>query len=84
MFQEWFKRYEAIIIERKISKNGYAGVASLIENLIDEYKHDKYSLDILQLRLITDYLIMDREFDEDYIDELEKELEQYTKKVEGK
>ncbi len=79
MFQEWFKRYEAIKTERKISKNGYAGVAPLIENLIDEYKHDKYSLDILQIRLITDYLIMNRKFDEDYIDELEKELERFCR-----
>lgn len=47
----------------------------LLEELVEQFKKDKSSLDIQQLRLITEYLIWDREFDEDYIDELEKEIE---------
>ena len=51
-------------------------VLPLLEELVEQFKKDKSSLDIQQLRLITEYLIRDREFDEDYIDELEKEIEQ--------
>ena len=50
-------------------------VLPLLEELVEQFKKDKSSLDIQQLRLITEYLIWDREFDEDYIDELEKEIE---------
>lgn len=48
----------------------------LLEELVEQFNKDKSLLDIQQLRLITEYLIWDREFDEDYIDELEKEIEQ--------
>lgn len=51
-------------------------VLPLLEELAEQFKKDKSSLDIQQLQLITEYLIWDREFDEDYIDELEKEIEQ--------
>lgn len=51
-------------------------VLPLLEELVEQFKKDKSSLDIQQLQLITEYLIWDREFDEDYIDELEKEIEQ--------
>lgn len=51
-------------------------VLPLLEELVEQFKKDKSLLDIQQLRLITEYLIWDREFDEDYIDELEKEIEQ--------
>lgn len=51
-------------------------VLPLLEELVEQFKKDKSSLDIQQLRLITEYLIWDREFDEDYIDGLEKEIEQ--------
>lgn len=51
-------------------------VLPLLEELVEQFKKDKSSLDIQQLQLITGYLIWDREFDEDYIDELEKEIEQ--------
>ena len=51
-------------------------VLPLLEELVEQFKKDKFSLDIQQLQLITEYLIWDREFDEDYIDELEKEIEQ--------
>lgn len=50
-------------------------VLPLLEELLEQFKKDKSSLDIQQLQLITEYLIWDREFDENYIDELEKEIE---------
>ena len=50
-------------------------VLPLLEELVEQFKKDKFSLNIQQLQLITEYLIWDREFDEDYIDELEKEIE---------
>lgn len=51
-------------------------VLPLLEELVEQFKKDKSSLDIQQLQLTTEYLIWDREFDENYIDELEKEIEQ--------
>lgn len=51
-------------------------VLPLLEELVEQFKKDKSSLDIQQLQLITEYLICDREFDEIYIDVLEKEIEQ--------
>ena len=51
-------------------------VLPLLEELVEQFKKAKSSLDIQQLQLITEYLICDREFDEIYIDVLEKEIEQ--------
>lgn len=51
-------------------------VLPLLEELVEQFKKDKSSLDIQQLQLITEYLICDRGFDEIYIDVLEKEIEQ--------
>lgn len=56
-------------------------VLPLLEELVEQFKKDKSSLDIQQLRLITKYLIWDREFDEDYIDELEKDISEMYYKV---
>ena len=43
----------------------------MIENLIYKFEEDKTSLDIQQLQLVTEYLIIERHFNEGYIEELE-------------
>lgn len=55
-------------------------VEPMLEDMVRQFRNDKHSLDIQQLRLITEYLIEDREFDADYIDETEQELEQLKEK----
>lgn len=56
-------------------KENKVQVLSILEGLVKQFKQEKTSLDIQQLQLVTEYLIWDRENDEDYIDELEKEIE---------
>lgn len=55
---------------------GIVHISTLVEALIDNFKKDKTSVDIQQCQLIIDYLLTEREFDENYIEELEKQLEE--------
>lgn len=55
-------------------KEGLVNLSNVIEPLINQFKVD-YSLDIQQCRLIINYLLMERDFNEDYYDELDKEIE---------
>lgn len=59
------------LIEKQYEK-GIVELSSIIEPLIESFKNDKTLLDFQQLQLITHYLILEREFNENYIDELEK------------
>lgn len=61
-------------IEKQYKENKVQ-VLPILEGLVKQFKQDKTSLDIQQLQLVTEYLIWDREDDENYIDELEKEIE---------
>jgi hypothetical protein len=65
MSEEISKQYE----------KGFVDLISIVEPLIDKFKADKNSIDIQQLQLVTEYLITDRELDENHIDELEMELD---------
>lgn len=65
MSEEISKQYE----------KGLVDLMSIVEPLIDKFKADKNSIDIQQLQLVTEYLITDRELDENYIDELEVKLD---------
>ena len=56
-------------------KENKVQVLPILEGFVEQFKQDKTSLDVQQLRLVTEYLIWDREDDENYIDELEKEIE---------
>lgn len=56
-------------------KEGLVNLSNVIEPLINQFKTD-YSLDIQQCRLIINYLLMERDFNEDYYDELDKEIEE--------
>lgn len=56
-------------------KEGLVNLSNVIEPLINQFKVD-YSLDIQQCRLIINYLLMERDFNEDYYDELDKEIEE--------
>lgn len=56
-------------------KKGLVNLSNVIEPLINQFKTD-YSLDIQQCRLIINYLLMERDFNEDYYDELDKEIEE--------
>lgn len=55
--------------------NGFVELSPMIESLIVKFQNDKTSINMQQLQLVTTYLIAEREFDEDYIDELEQEIE---------
>ena len=55
--------------------DGIVNVDEVIEYLIDKFKIDKFSVDIQQARLIIDYLLANRESDEDYIDEEKEYIE---------
>lgn len=50
---------------------GIVPIMPMIENLIYKFEEDKTSLDIQQLQLVTEYLIIERHFNEGYIEELE-------------
>lgn len=54
----------------------YIEIAPIIENLIDKFKQDRNIIDIQQCQLIIHYLLNEREFNQNYIDELEQKLEQ--------
>ena len=60
----------------KESNNGISKITLIAENLINQFKENKFSINIEQCRLIIDYLLIDRELDEDYVELLEKELEE--------
>lgn len=62
-------------------KKGLVNLENIIEPLIRQFKND-YSLDIQQLRLVTNYLLLEREFNEEYYSELDKELEKLQKEIE--
>lgn len=62
-------------------KEGLVNLSNVIEPLINQFKTD-YSLDIQQCRLIINYLLMERDFNEDYYDELDKEIEEYKREKE--
>ena len=53
-------------------KKGLVNLSNVIEPLINQFKTD-YSLDIQQCRLIINYLLMERDFNEDYYDEYDDE-----------
>jgi hypothetical protein len=64
--------------KRKIEEmyeKGLVEISSIIEPLIENFKIDRCSIDIQQCQLVIDYLIRDRDFDENYIQQLEEELE---------
>lgn len=56
-------------------KKGLVNLSNVIEPLINQFKTN-YSLDIQQCRLIINYLLMERDFNEDYYYELDKEIEE--------
>ena len=60
-------------------KEGLVNLSNVIEPLINQFKVD-YSLDIQQCRLIINYLLMERDFNETYYDELDKEIEELKTK----
>ena len=60
-------------------KKGLVNLSNVIEPLINQFKTD-YSLDIQQCRLIINYLLMERDFNETYYDELDKEIEELKEK----
>lgn len=69
--------------KRKIEemyKKGLVEISSIIEPLIENFKIDRCSIDIQQCQLVIDYLIRDRDFDENYIQQLEEELEKEKEK----
>lgn len=64
--------------EKEIAKQyqkGFVQIMPMLESLVDKFKADKTSLDFQQMQLVLEYLITDRECDENYIEELEKEIE---------
>ena len=69
--------------KRKIEEmyeKGLVEISSIIEPLIENFKIDRCSIDIQQCQLVIDYLIRDRDFDENYIQQLEEELEKEKEK----
>lgn len=69
--------------KRKIEEmyeKGLVEISSIIEPLIENFKIDRCSIDIQQCQLVIDYLIRDRDFDENYIQQLETELEKEKEK----
>jgi len=69
--------------KRKIEEmyeKGLVEISSIIEPLIENFKIDRCSIDIQQSQLVIDYLIRDRDFDENYIQQLEEELEKEKEK----
>lgn len=77
MSEEISKQYE----------KGLVDLMSIVEPLIDKFKADKNSIDIQQLQLVAEYLLTERKIDENYIDELEVELDkekEKNKKIENK
>ena len=65
-------------------QEGRVNITPMLENLVDKFKNDKSSLDVQQLQLVTEYLITDREIDENYIEELESALDNSVSKDEIK
>ena len=59
----------------KMYDKGIAEIAPIMEKLIENFKQDRNIIDIQQCQLIIHYLLVEREFDEKYIDELEKKLD---------
>lgn len=69
--------------EYNVAENGIANISVKVEELIRKFENNKYSINIEQARLIIDYLLVDRKLDDDYIEMLEKELEENKEKVGG-
>lgn len=67
--------------EYNVAENGIANISVKVEELIRKFENNKYSINIEQARLIIDYLLVDRKLDDDYIEMLEKELEENKEKV---
>ena len=67
--------------EYNVAENGIANISVKAEELIRKFENNKYSINIEQARLIIDYLLVDRKLDDDYIEMLEKELEENNEEV---
>ena len=55
----------------KMYKKGLVNVQEIAEPMLERYDE----LDIQQCRFVIEYLLADRDFTEDYINDLEKEID---------
>ena len=65
----------------KMYEKGIVSLSKILEPLIEKFIQDKNSVDIQQCQLIIHYLIEERKFDENYVDELEKEIEDKKEEI---